>query len=410
VTIRELAQEALARCEVLAQFSETPGRLTRTFLSAPMRHVHTALSAWMREAGMTVRLDPIGNLVGHFAAAAEGAPLFLLGSHLDTVPDAGKYDGILGVLLAVAAVKSLNGRPFPFAIEVLGFSEEEGIRFGAAYLGSKAVCGCFEGELLNRVDANGISMSAALRDFGLDPDRLAAAAYLPGKVLGYLEAHIEQGPVLEAQNVSLGIVEAIVGQSRLWLTFAGKAGHAGTQPMELRRDALAAAAEFVLAVERHARDVPGLRATVGSIAALPGAVNVVPGVSRLSLDVRHADDTTRDQAISHLLSAAEAIGKARGIVVLVERGDEQGATPTDPQLTNLLCTVAESSGYRPFRMVSGAGHDAAIMAGLAPAAMLFLRSPGGISHHPEEAVLPEDACAALAVIVAFLNRLAGEST
>ena len=301
-----LADEILARCDLLARFSETPDHLTRTFLSAPMKQVHEALGAWMREAGMAVRLDAIGNLNGHYPAKHADAPVFLIGSHVDTVPNAGKYDGILGVLLAVATVQHLAGERLPFAVDVLAFSEEED-PLSRGVLGA-AVCGCFDRELLNRIDVNGISMATALRDFGLDPDRIHTAAYLREQVLGYLEAHIEQGPVLEEKNLALGVVEAIVGQSRLWLQFEGKAGHAGTQPMELRHDALAAAAAFVLAVEDCARRTPGLRATVGAISASPGAVNIVPGLARLSLDVRHAADSIRERATETLLAEANRIG------------------------------------------------------------------------------------------------------
>jgi allantoate deiminase len=375
-----------------------------------MKQVHETLGAWMRDAGLTVRLDAIGNLIGHYPAKAASAPVFLIGSHLDTVPVAGKYDGVLGILLAVAAVQRLGGERLPFAVDVLAFSEEEGIRYQASYLGSSAVCGCFDRELLYRIDAAGIAMATALRDFGLDPDRIHTAAYLPERVLGYLEAHIEQGPVLEEKNLALGVVEAIVGQSRFWLQFEGKAGHAGTQPMELRHDALAAAAEFIVAVENCARRTAGLRATVGAISAAPGAVNVVPGLVRLSLDVRHADDAIREEAVAALLTEANRIGTRRGIAARVERAEQHGATATDVRLTNLLLTAAQSAGQSPLRMVSGAGHDASVMARLAPMTMLFLRSPGGISHHPDESVLKNDVAAALDVMVAFLHRLAGEMT
>ncbi len=404
----DLADEILSRCDHLAGFSEVAGNLTRTFLAAPMRRVHESLTEWMRDAGMGVRLDAIGNLIGHYAAERDSAPLFLIGSHLDTVPDAGKYDGILGVLLGIAAVKRLAGARLPFAIEVLGFSEEEGVRYRASYLGSNAVCGCFDRDLLNRTDAAGISMADAMRTFGLDPDRIDMAAYPAGRVNGYLEAHIEQGPVLEAAKLSLGVVEAIVGQSRLWLTFEGQAGHAGTQPMELRHDALAAAAEFVSAVERQAGRTAGLRATVGALNVLPGAVNVVPGSARLSLDVRHADDSVREQAIAALLAEADRIGQRRGIRIHVERAEQHAAVPADVRLTDHLRGAAESLGHSPLTMTSGAGHDAAVMATLAPMAMLFLRSPGGMSHHPDESVLKDDVAAALEVMVAFLHRLAGD--
>jgi allantoate deiminase len=397
------AEKVLARCDLLAGMSEQPNKLTRTFLCKPMKEVHAVLGEWMRAAGMSVRLDPVGNLIGHFPALRENAPTFLIGSHLDTVPDAGKYDGVLGVLLAVAAIEALDGQRLPFAVEVLAFSEEEGIRFGASFLGSKAVCGRFEPELLERTDAAGVSVAAALRNFGLDSSQLAKAAYTPGQVLGFLEAHIEQGPVLEARNLPLGVVEAIVGQSRVWLHFIGKAGHAGTLPMEMRQDALAAAAELIVAVEHHAHSVPGLRATVGTLSVNPGAVNVIPGSVRLSLDVRHAQDSVREQAAATLLESAATIGKRRGVRMEVERAEHQLAVPTDPHLTDRLVEAARSKGYDPLRMVSGAGHDAGIMATLAPMTMLFVRSPGGISHHPDEAVHLEDVRAALEVLVEFLK-------
>jgi allantoate deiminase len=406
---RALADEVLRRCDVLAGFSEEPGRLSRLFLCPAMRHVHDALRGWMQTVGMSVRRDAIGNLIGHYPARRDDAPVFLIGSHLDTVPDAGKYDGILGVLLGVAAVQALGGQRLPFAIEVIGFSEEEGVRFRSSYLGSKALCGRVEPALLERVDAAGISVASALRDFGLDPSQIDAAAYSREKrLLGYLEAHIEQGPVLDSRGLPLGVVEAIVGQSRHWLCYDGKAGHAGTTPMELRRDALAAAAEFVLAGERRARAVEGLRATVGAIAVTPNAVNVIPGGARLSLDLRHADDAVRDQSGAALLEEAAQIGKRRGVACHVDTSEHSPATPADRRLTDLLAGVLESRGHVPLRMVSGAGHDAAIMASLAPMTMLFLRSPGGISHHPDEAVHADDVHAALEVMIAFLQRLAGE--
>lgn len=251
-------------------------------------------------------------------------------------------------------------------------------------------------------------MAAALRHFGLDPERVSMAVYKRERILGYLEAHIEQGPVLEAKNTALGVVEAIVGQSRVWLHFEGKAGHAGAQPMDLRRDALAAAAEFVLAVERRARCTEGLRATVGEIAISPGAVNVVPGSARLSLDVRHADDATRRQSTEMLISEAQSIAAGRTIDFGVDRAEHHDAVAADPRWTQMLLAASQSAGHAALPMVSGAGHDAAIMARLAPMTMLFLRSPGGISHHPDESVFKDDVSAALEVMVAFLHRLAGE--
>jgi allantoate deiminase len=403
-----LAEEVLARCDILAGCSEESGRITRTFPSEPMRAVHERLDSWMRAAGMVVRLDPAGNLIGHYPAACQDAPVFLIGSHLDSVPDAGKYDGVLGVLLGVAAVQALGGNRLPFAVEILGFCEEEGVRFQTPYLGSRAICGCFDPALLERTDAAGVSLAMALRNFGLDPTRLQSATYPAGQVLGYLEAHIEQGPVLDTQNVPLGVVEAIVGQSRLWLRFEGKAGHAGTLPMELRQDALVAAAELVVAIEQHARSLNGLRATVGTLSVAPGAVNVVPGSAKLSLDIRHPHDAVRERATAALLEHAATIGRRRHVGFHVDHVEHHLAVPADPRLTDLLTQAAQAAGYAPLWMVSGAGHDAAVMAALAPMTMLFLRSPGGVSHHPGEAVLPEDVKAALEVMVEFLHRVSGD--
>jgi allantoate deiminase len=404
-----LADDLLARCDVLARYSEVPDKITRTYLCDAMHQVHACLGDWMRQAGMTVHLDAAGNLIGHYVAARADAATFLIGSHLDSVPDAGKYDGVLGVLLGVAAVQALGGQRLPFAIDVLGFCEEEGIRFRKPYLGSMAVCGRLDRATLEQFDDKGVSLAEAQHRFGLDPARLAEAAYPAGKVLGYLEAHIEQGPVLDALQLPLGLVEAIVGQSRCWLRLVGKAGHAGTLPMELRQDALAAAAEFVLAVERRARSVDGLRATVGSLAVKPDAVNVVAGRAQLSLDVRHPQDQVRQQATAALLGQAAAIADRRGVALEVDPLQSYAAVLTDPRLSDVLAESVAAAGYPVHRMVSGAGHDAVVMATLAPVTMLFVRSPGGVSHHPAESVVPADVLAALEVIVAFLHRLAGDA-
>jgi allantoate deiminase len=398
-----LTAEVLTRCEALARFSEEPGRLTRTFLRPPMRPAQECLTGWMREAGLTVRRDALGNLIGRRPARREDARVFIVGSHIDTVPDAGKYDGVLGVLLGVAAMQALAGRTFARAVDVIAFSEEEGVRYATPYLGSLAVCGRLGPEILERADADGVTFAQALRDFGLDPATIPTAAYSPAQVAGYLEVHIEQGPCLEALGLPLGVATTIVGQSRLRLRFTGRAGHAGTQPMNLRRDALAGAAAFVIAVEQTARATDGLRATVGRLTVAPGAINVVPGEAELSLDVRHADDAVRARAVNGLLAEARAIASGRELVLTVEPGAEQPAVALDPALTQRLADAARAQGHAPVEMVSGAGHDAAIMAGLCPAALLFLRSPGGVSHHPDESVRPEDVRAALEVVVRFLT-------
>lgn len=410
VAVGALAREVLARCEVLARFSEEPGRITRTFLCPAMHSVHERLAEWMRAAGMAVRRDALGNLIGRYPAAVPDAPLLLIGSHLDSVPNAGKYDGVLGVLLGLAAVQALDGRRLPFAVDLIGFSEEEGIRYRTPYLGSRAVCGRFDVALLERTDAAGIALADALRAFGLDPARIPEAAYRGERLLGYLEAHIEQGPVLEAAQVPVGVVEAIAGQSRLWVSFHGKAGHAGTLPMEHRRDALSAAAELVLHLEALARSTASLRGTVGTLTVAPGAVNVVPGFARLSLDIRHAQDTVREQVVAQVLHEAEAIAARRGVAFQVEQAEHHAAVPADPRLMALLAAAVDAVGVPVQRLVSGAGHDAAVMAAIAPMAMLFLRSPGGISHHPDEAVLPADVETALKVFIRFLTHLSATPT
>ncbi len=399
------ADEVLARCEVLARYSEEPGKITRPFPSEAMRGVHACVRQWMETAGLSVRLDAIGNVIGTYGSPDAGR-VFLIGSHLDSVPNAGKFDGVLGVLLGVATIQALGGECLPFRVEIVGFCEEEGVRFRVPFLGSMALAGCFDPLLLQRRDASGMTLADALQAFGLDPAGVSEAAYPAKNVLGYLEAHIEQGPVLDNVNLPLAIVGGIVGQSRSRLRFEGKAGHAGTLPMALRRDALAAAAEFVLAAETQARSIPDLVATVGTLQVEPGAANVVPGLVRLSLDVRHPEDTTRQQVHAALLEQAAAIAGRRGVEYCCESSEVNAAVPTEARLTDLLAQAATSVGHPAPRMVSGAGHDAAIMARLAPMTMLFIRSPGGVSHHPDEAVRPEDVAAALEVMVAFIKELA----
>jgi len=361
----------------------------------------------MEEAGLGVRLDAAGNLIGRFDGVRPGLPVLAIGSHVDTVPNAGKYDGVLGVLMAVATVQNLGSRRLPFGIDVIAFSEEEGVRYRAPFLGSLAVCGRFDRKLLDRTDADGITMADAFRSFGLDPSQIDEAAYPAGGLLGYVEPHIEQGPVLEGLGAPAGVVEAIAGQSRIWAELRGRAGHAGTLPMEGRQDALAAAAELVLEVERHARSTAGLRATVGTLAVEPGVSNVVPGNVRLSIDVRHARDEIRSAAVAYILVQASILAERRGVEFQVVQEEHHGAVPTDPFLSGCLGEALASTGHAAHRLVSGAGHDAAVMAAVTPMAMLFLRSPGGVSHHPDERVLPEDVAIGLEVLVRFVDLLAG---
>ena len=398
------AGEIVSRCQGLASHSEQVDGLTRTFLSGPMCRVHAEVGRWMNLAGMSVCVDPVGNIRGSYPGADPNAPRLIVGSHLDTVPNAGAFDGPLGVLLGIGLVGLLAGRRLKFPIEVAGFSEEEGVRFGVPFIGSRALVGDIDADLLTRRDARGVSVAQAIRDFGLDPSRISEASISTG-VLGYLEMHIEQGPVLEALGLPLGVVESIVGQSRLEIRFGGQANHAGTTPMHARRDALAGAAEWMIAVEREARAVADLVATIGCIDVKPGAGNVIPGEATLSLDVRHPEDCVRHEVVDRLLGCARPIATRRGLRVSSESRLDQPSVAMDERLTAALARAVEDSGHPVHRMHSGAGHDAMIMARRMPAAMLFLRSPGGISHHPDESVLVEDVAAALAAGARFLEEL-----
>jgi allantoate deiminase len=402
------ARKAIDRCKSLARFTETPGSIQRTFLSAPMRDCHREIAAWMEALGAQVSIDAAGNLRSIYPAAHADMPRLLIGSHLDTVPEAGAYDGALGVVLAVALIEELKGKMLPFAIEVVGFSDEEGARFGTSFIGSRALVGRLDGELLRRQDSKGITVRKAIEDFGLRPDEIAAAS-LDDNALGYLEFHIEQGPVLEKMGRALAAVDAITGQSRLEIVFLGVANHAGTTPMDLRRDSLSAAAEWIGAVEREARAIDGLVATVGAIQAKPGATNVIAGETHLSLDVRHASDNVRLRAVDSLLRIATEIAARRGLDFRARVQMNQSAVTMDSFLVGQIEKAIAETGCAPHRMASGAGHDAMILATRIPAAMIFLRSPGGISHNSAETVEPADVAKAIETGLRLLDRLASSS-
>ncbi len=404
-SVTAVALDTLACCGTLASFTETPGTTTRTFLSPPMRDVHARLSRWMLRLGMDVRVDAAGNLRGVRRAVSDVASRLVIGSHLDTVPGAGAYDGILGVVLGIALVELVGAQPLPFAVEVIGFSEEEGVRFGVPFIGSRALVGTLDAALLERRDATGATVQEAIAAFGLDPSRISDAL-VTSPVVGYVEFHIEQGPVLESEALSVGVVRAIAGQSRLDIVFSGSANHAGTTPMSLRRDALAGAAEWIGLVEETARRGDGLVATVGRVDAMPGATNVIAGRAAATLDVRHADDRVRETTVAALLAGAAAIASRRGLTVASTTRLSQPATALDASLVATLSQAVARAGLPVRVMTSGAGHDAMIVASAMPAAMLFLRSPGGISHHPDETVLLNDVTDALAVGLELLNGLA----
>jgi allantoate deiminase len=373
-----------------------------------MRDCHRELTSWLQALGTNVRIDAAGNLRALYPGARAGAPSLLIGSHLDTVPNAGAFDGVLGVLLAVALVAALDGEKLPFGIEVVGFSEEEGVRFGEPFIGSRALVGRLDEQLLNRQDSNAVTVRHAIEDFGLHPEKIPEA-HVPASTLAYLEFHIEQGPVLETLNLPLGVVEAIAGQSRLEFTFIGRANHAGTTPMHLRHDSIAAAAEWISAVERLAQSTPGLVATVGKIEAKPGATNVIAGEALLTLDVRHSSNEVRIRALDELIRRSEEISQRRGLSVRRNVLLNQQGVAMDPFLVDQIEEAIRRSGCEPHRMASGAGHDAMILAEKVPAAMIFLRTPGGISHDPAESVALEDVEKAIECGVHLLHRLASSS-
>ena len=336
------------------------------------------------------------------------APRLLIGSHLDTVPDAGAFDGVLGVVLGVALIEALHGERLSFGIEIVGFSEEEGVRFGTPFIGSRALVGRLDEELLRREDERGVSVRAAIEDFGLKPSEIFAAR-LKDDILGYVEFHIEQGPVLEELQLPLAAVEAVAGQSKLEVTFFGRANHAGTTPMHLRRDAIAGAAEWISAVEREGQRAEGLVATVGVVEPKPGVTNVIAGEARLTLDVRHGADDVRTRAVEDLIRLAEEIAARRGLSVSQETLSSQTSVAMDPILVGQIAEAIRKAGCAPYRMVSGAGHDAMILAEKVPAAMIFLRTPGGISHNPEENVEAKDVAKALETGLHLLDLLATSS-
>ena len=402
------AATVLRRADALAACSEEPGRLTRRFATPALREASDLVLGWMREAGMSARRDAIGNVVGRRESPgfAPGGPTLLMGSHLDTVRDAGRYDGILGVLVAVAVAEAAG--ELPFAIEVLGFADEEGVRYGTAYLGSSVVAGTFDPEALDRRDADGVAMADAIATFGGAPTALAGARRDPAGLLGYVEVHIEQGPVLEAEDLPVGVVSGIAGQTRAEVVFTGVAGHAGTVPMALRRDALAAAAEWIGEVEAAARGADGLVATVGEVVVAPGASNVIPGRVTLSVDVRHLEDGRREAAVAALRSRAEAIAAARGVSAAWADVQATPAVACSERLSSALATAVADAGVRVVRLPSGAGHDAAQLARICDAAMLFVRCAGGVSHNPAEAVTAADVAVAIGVAGRLVDTLARE--
>ena len=407
----QIGVRAKARCDLMgvAPFSEAEGMLVRRFLTPAHDEALKTLAFWMDEAGMSARRDTAGNLIGRYEGETPNAPALLIGSHIDSVRNGGRYDGALGVMLGVDLVEALSvaGRRLPFAVEVIAFGDEEGSRFPASMTCSRAVAGTVDPSIMEMTDGEGVSLAEAFAAFSLDPTRLEEAARRPGEVIAFLEAHIEQGPVLEAEGLALGVVTAIAAQKRLMVRFTGMAGHAGTTPMSLRKDPGPAAAEAILALERicaGGRD--GLVGTVGRITALPGAFNVIPGAVEYSMDIRAELTATRDAAATAVTAEINAIAARRGLEVSVTLMQDLAASPCDAGLTALLEDAVAATGQPPRRLPSGAGHDAMVMTDLCPTAMLFIRCEGGISHNPREAVTEADCALAAQAMLGFVERLA----
>ncbi|EPX2490435.1 allantoate amidohydrolase [Klebsiella michiganensis] len=406
--IQQAAARVMARADELAAISETPDALTRVYLSPQHLEANQRAARWMTQAGMTVWQDSVGNICGRYEGEQEGAPAILLGSHLDTVRNAGRYDGMLGVLAAIEVVHGLHqqGRRLKQAIEIVGFCDEEGTRFGITLLGSRGITGTWPESWLAQTDADGVSVAQAMVLAGLDPARIHLAARRPEEIAAYLELHIEQGPCLEQEGLALGVVEAINGARRLNCRFTGEAGHAGTVPMSHRKDALAAAAEWMVRVETLTREQGGNRvATVGTLRCAPGAVNVIPGDVTLTLDIRGPHDQPLDALLDTLLNEAQAIASRRQLRFSAEEFYRIAATACDSGLQQVLSEAVQAVQGRSLTLPSGAGHDAIAMAERWPSAMLFVRCKGGISHHPAESVTADDVALAIAAYSRAVSAL-----
>ncbi len=402
-----LGQEIVRRIDALSAISETPDHLTRIFLTPEHRAAADLLLSWMREAGMRTHLDAIGNVCGRYEGDRPGLPCLMLGSHYDTVRDAGKWDGPLGLITAISCVGAMHkrGQRLPFAIEVIGFADEEGVRFASTLLGSRAVAGTFDESVLGAKDRQGIPMREALSQFGLDPGRIGAAARSRSELHGYVELHIEQGPVLECESLPVGVVTAISGATRLAASLTGMAGHAGTVPMLLRRDALAGAAECIVAIEAFCRtDEGGLVGTVGYIHAMPGATNVIPGQVSFTIDIRSASDAHRNLAVTDIVRQIETIARRRKLSLQVDVTHDNRTVPCAPWLRRQVADAIAGEGYRVFELPSGAGHDGMAMIDVADVAMVFVRCRGGISHHPDEHTDMSDADAGARVLLRLIEN------
>lgn len=397
-----LGRRAEAMLEELAAISAEPDKLVRLFLTPEHRRAAKLVAQWMGEAGLEVSEDALGNVRGR---SGQG-PRLLLGSHIDSVIDAGNYDGPLGVVAPIIAIDALKraGVKLP-ALELFAFGDEEGSRFPSTLSTSAAVAGAFDRKQLALKDLNGVTYAEALRVYGKNPDEIIHAAIPRGEAAAWLEVHIEQGPLLESKNEPLGVVSAIAGQTRLMLTLGGEAGHAGTVPMDLRRDALAGAAEITLLAEKIAREAGDhLLATVGRMEVKPGAINIIPAEARFTLDLRAPSDAARKAAIQRFENEARVIAARRKLALKVEPIHEIATTPCDPQLQDRLAKAVEAVGARAIKLPSGAGHDGLMLSKICPIAMLFVRCKRGVSHNPEEYASPADMGLAIAALMRFIEN------
>jgi allantoate deiminase len=405
IAFSEATLEALiARHDQLAELSEPGPGVTRLFASPEHLQAIAMLRGWMEDAGMTCRVDAIGNLVGRYAAdpaAGNDPKVLVVGSHHDTVREGGRYDGAMGVLVAIACVDALAtaGRRLPFHVDVVAFADEEGTRFTSSLLGSRAMAGIFKPEVLAFCDRDGITMADAMKSAGFDPDGIESCRYAAGSVLGYVEAHLEQGPILEAEGLPVGLVTAIASGTRHRFSVRGMAGHAGTVPMGIRRDALAGAAEMILACEQIAQTATGAVATIGQIRVGPGATNVIPGEATFSLDLRAPTRIAHDDVRARVLDRVRAVAAHRHLALEHEQLYESSGCIMDQGLRRRLAAAIEAEGLPVRDLFSGAGHDANAMQALGPVAMLFVRCRGGISHNPEEYVAPDDIVTAARVML-----------
>lgn len=398
--------ELMRQADVLGRFTEDAPRVTRTYLSTQHKEAGEYLIGLMRRAGMSAGFDALGNIVGRYEAANPGAPVVMTGSHQDSVRNAGKYDGLFGVITAIACVKDLNdrGKRLPYTLEIVGFGDEEGVRFGATLIGSKAMAGAFDPAWLDKADDHGVTMRQALAAFGGDANGWRAIDRRGRNVVAFVEAHIEQGPVLLNAGLAVGVVTAIAGATRHRVRVTGLAGHAGTVPMGARQDALAAASEMVLLVERHCETHAGLVGTVGKLAVQPGASNVIPQDVEFTIDVRSPDDTLRRDAVAALVAGFEDIARRRKVAVDIAPFFAADAAPCDPALQKRFADAIAAHGIAVRHLPSGAGHDAMVFPAVAPTAMLFVRcGNNGISHHPDETMTAEDADVATSVLLHFFE-------